>query len=98
MARDELRHDPQFAQAAILQQPFAGNPFPLTDGEWRAILNRHRNSGSDERPEPDADWSLVPGMRIRRGELHDRYGGSRQDGIRREHPTDTGTVCVSLVA
>jgi predicted RNA-binding protein with PUA-like domain len=81
VARDELRHDPQFAHAAILQQPFAGNPFPLTDGEWRAILNRHRGSGPDDGPEQDADWSLPPGATIRRSELHDRYGGSRQDGI-----------------
>jgi hypothetical protein len=81
VARDELRHDPQFAQAAILQQPFAGNPFLLTDGEWRAILNRHRGGGPGDGPEPDANWSLSPGATIRRSELHDRYGGSRQDGI-----------------
>jgi predicted RNA-binding protein with PUA-like domain len=29
VTREELRHDPRFAQAAILRQPWAGNPFLL---------------------------------------------------------------------
>ena len=27
------------------------------------------------------DWDLKPGDPLRRGELHDRYGGGRQGGI-----------------
>lgn len=32
-------------------------------------------------PPQDETWSLAPGDRIRRKELHDRYGGRRQGGI-----------------
>jgi hypothetical protein len=42
ITRDELRHDPRFAGATILHQPFAGNPFPLTDDQWAAIVDHHR--------------------------------------------------------
>ena len=42
--REELRHDPRFAGATILSQPFAGNPFLLSDEEWAAILDHHRPS------------------------------------------------------
>jgi hypothetical protein len=44
ITREELRHDPRFAGATILSQPFAGNPFLLTDEEWAAILDHHRPS------------------------------------------------------
>ena len=82
--RGELREDPRFSSAMILRQPSDGNPFRLIDDEWDAILERQRQS------EPTiatssalraAWWALRPGDRIRRRELHDRYGGSRQDGI-----------------
>jgi hypothetical protein len=43
ITREELRHDPRFAAAAILSQPFAGNPFLLSDEEWAAILDHHRD-------------------------------------------------------
>jgi predicted RNA-binding protein with PUA-like domain len=44
VTREELRHDQRFAGATILTQPFAGNPFLLTDEEWAAILDHHRTS------------------------------------------------------
>jgi predicted RNA-binding protein with PUA-like domain len=83
VTREELRGDLRFAQAAILRMPAAGSPFPLSDAEWAAILDGHRRSG----PAAGADrsaasrWPLRPGETIRRVELHDRFGGSRQDGI-----------------
>jgi predicted RNA-binding protein with PUA-like domain len=80
VTREELRHDPAFAQAAILRQPFAGNPFRLSDAEWSVILRRHRVEAPGE-PKATSAWSLQPGDRIRRRELHTRYGGSWQDGI-----------------
>jgi predicted RNA-binding protein with PUA-like domain len=43
VTREELRHDRRFAGATILSQPFAGNPFPLTDEAWTAILDHHRD-------------------------------------------------------
>jgi predicted RNA-binding protein with PUA-like domain len=81
VTREELRHDPRFASTAILQQPFAGNPFPLTDEEWAAILDRHRHTDSPLDERVRVPWTLQPGDRIRRTELHDQYGGSGQSGI-----------------
>jgi predicted RNA-binding protein with PUA-like domain len=84
VTREELRHDPRFAQAAVLRLPAAGSPFPLSDAEWAAILDHHQLSHP---PAARADrsasssWPLRPGETIRRVELHDRFGGSRQDGI-----------------
>lgn len=43
ITREELRQDPRFGRAAIQSQPFAGNPFLLTDKEWAAILDHHRD-------------------------------------------------------
>jgi predicted RNA-binding protein with PUA-like domain len=43
ITREELRQDRRFAGATILSQPFAGNPFPLTNEEWAAILDHHRD-------------------------------------------------------
>jgi hypothetical protein len=85
ITRHELREDPRFGQAAILRQPQAGNPLPLTDAEWTAILDHHPDSdpraGATSRGGSGEQWSLVPGDRIRRSELHDRYGGGRQGGV-----------------
>ena len=36
---------------------------------------------ADESESPDRGWDLAPGDQIKRTTLHDRYGGSRQDGI-----------------
>lgn len=38
--KDELKADPRFAGSRIITQPFAGNPFLLTDMEWQAIADR----------------------------------------------------------
>jgi hypothetical protein len=81
ITRDELRHDPRFAGATILSQPFAGNPFPLTDDQWAAIVDHHRQTSSPTKERTAVPWTLRPGDRIRRTELHDRYGGSGQSGI-----------------
>jgi hypothetical protein len=81
ITREELGHDPRFTGAAILSQPFAGNPFPLTDDQWAAILDHHgQTSGSPGRGTA-VPWTLRPGDRIRRTEVHTRYGGSGQSGI-----------------
>jgi predicted RNA-binding protein with PUA-like domain len=50
ITREELRQDPRFAAATILSQPFAGNPFLLTDEEWAAILDHH-----GDQPPPSVD-------------------------------------------
>ncbi|WP_153461647.1 EVE domain-containing protein [Streptomyces kaniharaensis] len=73
-----------FAGAGILSQPFAGNPHRLTDDQWEALAARAdhivSSARGNEMPAGD-DWHLQPGEEIRRVELHDRYGGSRQGGI-----------------
>jgi predicted RNA-binding protein with PUA-like domain len=81
ITREELGHDPRFAGAAILHQPFAGNPFPLTDDKWAAIVDHHRHTSASTDERTAVPWTLRPGDRIRRTELHARYGGSGQSGI-----------------
>ncbi|MFH8385455.1 EVE domain-containing protein [Kitasatospora sp. NPDC018058] len=73
-----------FANAGILSQPFAGNPHRLTDEQWETLADRAAQTVPAElggRMPADDEWHLQPGEEIRRVELHDRYGGSRQGGI-----------------
>jgi hypothetical protein len=81
ITREELGHDQRFAGAAILSQPFAGNPFPLTDDQWAAIVDHHGQPSGSPEGGTAVQWTLRPGDRIRRTEVHARYGGSGQSGI-----------------
>lgn len=36
----DLKADPRFARSRIIAQPFAGNPFLVTETEWEAIADR----------------------------------------------------------
>lgn len=36
----DLRSDARFVRSRIITQPFAGNPFRVTDTEWQAIADR----------------------------------------------------------
>jgi hypothetical protein len=81
ITREELGHDPRFAGAAILSQPFAGNPFPLSDDQWAAIVDHHGQLSGSPEGGTTVRWTLRPGDRIRRTELHAHYGGSGQSGI-----------------
>jgi hypothetical protein len=81
ITREELGQDQRFAGAAILSQPFAGNPFPLTDDQWAAIVDHHGEPSGSPEGGTAVRWTLRPGDRIRRTELHARYGGSGQSGI-----------------
>jgi 5-methylcytosine-specific restriction protein A len=38
--RADLKSDARFVGSRIITQPFAGNPFPVTDIEWQAIADR----------------------------------------------------------
>jgi predicted RNA-binding protein with PUA-like domain len=38
--RSILKADPRFEDALILKMPGGGNPFPVTDEQWRAIISR----------------------------------------------------------
>jgi hypothetical protein len=81
ITREELGHDPRFAGAAVLSQPFAGNPFPLSDDQWAAIVDHHGQLSGSPEGGIAVRWTLRPGDRIRRAELHAHYGGSGQSGI-----------------
>jgi hypothetical protein len=81
ITREELGHDPRFAGAAILSQPFAGNPFPLSDDQWAAIVDHHGQLSGSPEGGTAVRWTLRPGDRIRRTELHAHYGGNGQSGI-----------------
>jgi hypothetical protein len=81
ITREELSHESRFAGAAILSQPFAGNPFPLSDDQWAAIVDHHGQLSGSPEGGTAVRWTLRPGDRIRRTEVHARYGGSGQSGI-----------------
>lgn len=38
--RSVLAADPEFADAAIIRMPGGGNPFPVTDSQWKAVVSR----------------------------------------------------------
>lgn len=61
ITREELRLDPRFAGAAILSQPFAGNPFPLTEEEWAAIVDHHRQTSAPTEKGTAVPWTLLAG-------------------------------------
>jgi hypothetical protein len=46
--RRELSSDLKFAGALILRMPGGGNPFPLSKGEWQAILSYRRKKIKDQ--------------------------------------------------
>ena len=47
--RSILKADPRFEDAPILTIPHAGNPFPVTDEQWRAITSRLSDEWPDNR-------------------------------------------------
>jgi hypothetical protein len=94
--RDDLRRSELLAELHAvprLERPFwvfEQLEVALSEGIWPRILaatgriitvhykKRHRRAAEqDLRPR----WSLEPGDRILRSELHERYGGARQVGI-----------------
>lgn len=74
-----FQHEPDLSTATILTQPFATNPHRLSETQW-ATLQRYLPA-TKQAPVPENEWHLMPGDTIRRVDLHDRYGGSRQGGI-----------------
>jgi hypothetical protein len=94
--RDDLRRSELLAELHAvprLERPFwvfEQLEVALSEGIWprvRAatgrIITAHYKKRHRRGTEQDlrSRWSLEPGDRIRRGELHERYGGSRQVGI-----------------
>jgi hypothetical protein len=46
--RAVLAADPRFAGSAVLVQPWSGNPFPLTDAQWNAIVDHVGDRGAPD--------------------------------------------------
>ncbi|MEZ0095940.1 hypothetical protein [Streptacidiphilus sp. EB129] len=74
--RAQLLADSRLAGSSIETQPFAANPHRLTADQWSVI-----KEGIDAARGDDQGWHLQPGDKIRRVDLHRRYGGSSQNGI-----------------
>ncbi|MBU3862882.1 hypothetical protein KN815_01795 [Streptomyces sp. 4503] len=75
--RSEFTEDPRFVGTSPFRTLFAGNPHRLSDDQWEAFseaFDQRRTAGSRE-------WGMRPGDTIRRGDLHDLYGGSRAGDI-----------------
>ncbi|KUN36379.1 hypothetical protein AQJ30_22650 [Streptomyces longwoodensis] len=77
--RAQFTTDDRFDGTTTLRTLFAGNPHRLNEVQWEAFEEAFSKARLDK---PDRiSWHLNPGDTIRRVELHDRYGGSRQGGI-----------------
>ncbi|MFD0271599.1 EVE domain-containing protein [Streptomyces sp. NPDC127106] len=77
--RQHFVRDERFAEKSPLGTLFAGNPHKVTDAQWEAFEEAFGGQQASDGPE----WLLEPGATVKRKELHDRYGGSRQGGISR---------------
>ena len=56
--RGEISSDPALVNTAILRMPGGGNPFPLTEAEWQAILSHRAERTSDQvRPGRNPTWA-----------------------------------------
>ncbi|MET9885391.1 hypothetical protein ABZZ20_20100 [Streptomyces sp. NPDC006430] len=75
--RQHFVQDDRFSAQSPLRTLFAGNPHKVTGAQWEAFEEAFESGLAPEGP----TWLLEPGASVRRRELHDRYGGSRQGGI-----------------
>ncbi|PRX52610.1 hypothetical protein B0I32_1317 [Nonomuraea fuscirosea] len=81
LPRDTVRGDGLLAGATLLTQPFASNPHRLSETQWHRLMTLVTQSGQSLVTKDSDQWQLEPGHKIRRVELHERYGGSGQGGI-----------------
>ncbi|WP_399942843.1 hypothetical protein ACGH52_26305 [Streptomyces sp. BBFR25] len=86
VARSQFTEDERFTDTTTLRTLFAANPHRLSEVQWEAFDEAFAKA-STALPEEE-EWHLRPGDMIRRVELHDRYGGSRQGGICKSARTD----------
>jgi len=57
------------------------HPRDFSGGEESRCFRLLRQLGFDVEPKPAQQWDLAPGERIKRTELHARFGGRRQGGV-----------------
>jgi predicted RNA-binding protein with PUA-like domain len=55
--RHVLVADPDFADAAIIRMPGGGNPFPVTDPQWQAIVTRAASPARRRTRSNNPDWT-----------------------------------------
>lgn len=55
--RSDLAADPEFANAAIIRMPGGGNPFPVTDRQWRAVISRIPRTARRRTRTNSPDWT-----------------------------------------
>ncbi|MFJ7203384.1 hypothetical protein ACIQWR_07600 [Streptomyces sp. NPDC098789] len=76
--RQRFQEDARFEERSPLRSLFATNPHKVTEEQWSAFQEAFADEPTDDAAPA---WHLLPGQTIKRRELHDRYGGSRQGGI-----------------
>ncbi|MCX5559954.1 hypothetical protein [Streptomyces sp. NBC_00038] len=76
ISRSRFLDDPRFAGSSLQKQSFAANPHVATPAQWAVIIEALEHARDE-----DPGWDLRPGDTIRRVDLHERYGGSSQNGI-----------------
>ncbi|WUD75255.1 YDG/SRA domain-containing protein [Streptomyces sp. NBC_00510] len=99
--RSWFKNNKVFDGTGVLTQPFAANPHRLTDEQWSALVaeaERDVPTSDASNLPPDDDWLLKPGEEIRRVDLHNRYGGSRQGGISPSQQTDNILIFTDATA
>ncbi len=76
LSRQAVLDDQILKEATIIRAPQSANPFRLTTEQWNRIRQL-----LDTEVIGSTSWNLNPGDRIKRTELHDRFGGRTQSGI-----------------
>ncbi|MFD7546798.1 hypothetical protein ACFV0R_18340 [Streptomyces sp. NPDC059578] len=76
--RQRFTADARFEEQSPLNTLYAANPHRVTEGQWSAFEEAFADGHVVDTPPA---WHLLPGQTVKRKELHDRYGGSRQGGI-----------------
>jgi 5-methylcytosine-specific restriction protein A len=55
--RSVLASDPDFADSAIIRMPGGGNPFPVTDEQWQAVVSRIATPARRRTRANSPDWT-----------------------------------------
>jgi len=76
LSRHVFQHDSVLQETTIIRAPQSANPFRLSDDQWDRIMQLLEADILN-----GASWDLRPGDRIKRTELHARFGGRTQSGI-----------------
>jgi hypothetical protein len=76
LSRDVFKKDALLKQTTIVRAAQSANPFRLTSDQWSRIMHLLDSDVSES-----SEWNLIPGDRIKRTDLHSKFGGRTQSGI-----------------